>query len=190
MNIAYTIDFSCHFSQTVPALVFPWRKEHLILWVLSKSKSEIPLTLLPGGSSKVQQGSGLWVATKPSLIFRHIKAWKWIQLQTSRCQPPKLAKYFAVAKLQSCWAVWGYLPVLKCWRIRSDCLTSCSPCNQPEVGLAGGKCWESHSPPQGKVEKCAFSFRAQATLCCAHPLSLCGLQGWDRVERPFWYGNN
>lgn len=106
--------------------------------MLSKFESQIPLALLPGGSSKVQQASGLWAATKASLIFRHIKACKWIQLQASRCQPPRLAKYFAIAKLQSSWAVWAYLPFLKCWRIRNDCLIVCSPCNQPEAGLTEG----------------------------------------------------
>lgn len=80
--------FLCHFSQTMRALCLSLWKEHLILWGLSKSESEIPLTLLPGGSRKVQQGSGLWAATKPSLIFGNIEACQWIQLQASRCQPP------------------------------------------------------------------------------------------------------
>lgn len=62
------------FSQSMPALCFPCWTEHFILWVLSKFESEIPLTLLPWEFNKVQQTSSLWAATKPSLVFMHIKA--------------------------------------------------------------------------------------------------------------------
>lgn len=173
-------------SVTFPALCFPCQKEHLMLWVLSKFESEFPLTLFSQEFSKVQQASGLWAATKPSLLFRGVKPC------SEFTQPFKLAKYYAVINLQSSWARWWNHLLLRCSRITYDCLIACLPCNQLEVAVTENKCWESHPlppfyPGQGRAGKCAFFFKAWAALCCAHVLHV--LQGWGGGEKALWYGN-
>lgn len=172
------------FLSLFPALCFPYRKEHLILWVLSKCESEIPLTLFPGEFSKVQRASCLWAATKPNLLFRHVKACSAFsseQADISLCLPgwPNMMLW------SSSQAIWWNLPLLRECRITCDCLIVCPPCNQLGAGLTEDtvlrKPPSSSSIEQGRKMCFVFQGAGYPLLCPSLPVS--GLQRWGRNKR-------